>query len=251
MPSLWTKLNIKRSFLSYAYRWKFLFLLLVSASLTVFLSTGIFSSLASATVADTRISVTQNPISTEPSAASLVQQGKELYEAGQLATAVKVLKQATEAYQKQGDARGVALTLSNLSLAYQKLGQWSEASDAINTSLQLIGQQNQVPETLKILAPALNIQGSLQQRRGESEQAVTSWQQAAAIYAQLGDEHGKNQALINQTQALQALGLYRRALDTLEQVNQNLQSSSDSRLKVVLWRSLGSALRTKPATECR
>lgn len=58
---------------------------------------------------------------------SLVQQGKTLYETGQFALAVKVLQQATSAVKAIGDGLSQAMTLSNLSLAYQQLGQWSQA----------------------------------------------------------------------------------------------------------------------------
>ncbi len=100
---------------------------------------------------------------------NLVNQGKALYVSGQLTEAVKVLQRAVQDYQAQGDSLGQALALSNLSLVYQQLGQWSEATQSINTSLQLLGYQNPEkprrsgesrPANLNVLAQTLDIQGA-------------------------------------------------------------------------------------------
>ena len=153
---------------------------------------------------------------------SLVQQGKTLYEAGQFTLAVNVLQQATAAFRATGDGLGEAMTLSNLSLAYQQLGQWSQAEQAIAQSLNLLqSERNTGTSTSRmrkahasrsqILAQALDVQGRLQLVRGQAEAALTTWRQAGSTYAQLSDEAGVTRCRINQAQALQALGLYRQA----------------------------------------
>lgn len=182
-----------------------------------------------------------------PNALQMVRQGKQRYEAGQFADAAAVWQQAAQAFASQGDVLNRAMVLSNLSLTYQQLGQWSQATEAITNSLQLLktGQaRGTSKEQMQILAQALNTQGSLQLALGQSEQALTTWQQAAATYTQAGDNAGSYRALINQAQALEALGLYRRALQTLTQVGQKLQAQPDSLLKAAGLRSLGDALQT-------
>ncbi len=62
---------------------------------------------------------------------SLLQQGKTFYDGGQYAQAVEVLKTAIAEYDARGDKVNQALTLSNLSLAYQQLNLWDEANSAI------------------------------------------------------------------------------------------------------------------------
>jgi len=170
--------------------------------------------------------------------ASPLQQGKTLYDDGRFAEAVKVLQQAAQEYRQQQDELKLATTLSNLSLAYQQLGVWQEAQQAITESLQLLkGNQNQ-----QIFAQSLEIQGRLQLAMGKAETALATWQQATAIYQQTNNPSGVVRSQINQAQALRNQGFYRRAVQILEAIQQQLQSQPDSLEKVVGLRSLGDAL---------
>ena len=179
-----------------------------------------------------------------PDDSPLVQQARELYEAGQFLEAATILQQAASAFQASGDALNQARVLSLLSLAYQQLGQWPQAREAIADSLKLLqAQQGRSTERLKILAQALNTQGSLQLALGESEEALATWQQATATYTEVGDDTGVIRSSINQAQAMKALGLYRRALTTLKETTQLLQKQPNSLIKAGGLRSLGSSLR--------
>ncbi len=174
----------------------------------------------------------------------LVQQGRKLYAAEQFSQAATVWQQAAQDYQAQENVLNQAMVLSNLSLAYQQLGQWEQASIAIAQSLNLLNTQDiGNPARTQILAQALNTQGTLQLAVGQAQQALITWQKAAATYAAAGDQTGVTRSQINQAQALQALGLYRRALATLNSVNQILQKQPDSLIKVAGLRSLGNTLR--------
>ena len=82
-----------------------------------------------------RVSISQAQID----AAILVQQGRELYEAEKFSQAVQVWQQAALAYQARKDKLSQAMVLSNLSLAYQQLGQWRQATVAIASCLNLLG----------------------------------------------------------------------------------------------------------------
>jgi len=184
-----------------------------------------------------------------PNTSQLLQQGRELYEAARYTEAISVLQRALAAFQSEGDVLRQAITLSNLSLAYQKVGSWTEAEEVIADSLKLLQAEESVgnglektTQRLQILAQTLDIQGSLQLAIGQPEQALTTWQQAAATYTQLGNQAGVIGSRINQTQALQALGLYRRALSTLEELNKTLQNQPDSLNLAIGLRSLGDAL---------
>ncbi len=176
-------------------------------------------------------------------ASQLWQQGRDFYEAGQFADAARVWQQAAEAYQSQGDSLNQAMVLSNLALANQQLGQLTEAKKAIATALELLDSAPDNPDRRRILAQALNTQGSLQVAQGQAEQALTTLQQATDRYKQIGDEAGVIRSLINRAEIMRSLGLYRRALTTLTEVNQTLQAQPDSPLKAAGLRHLGNALR--------
>ena len=178
-----------------------------------------------------------------PNPSHLLQQGKTLYETAQFADAAKAWQQAAQVYKSQGDQKKLANVLSFLSLAYQQLGQWSEASDAIASSLQLLKDDRlDTKDSKLILARSLNTQGHLQLALGQAELALATWQQAATTYAAVGNDAGITGSLINQAQALQNLGFYQRANKTLTQLEQTLQNQPDSLLKVTGLRSLGNAL---------
>ena len=182
-----------------------------------------------------------------PDAQELVQQGRTLYEAERFAEAVAVLQRAITAFKATGrDGLRQAMALSNLSLTYQQLGQWNQASRAIADSLNLFKPEQKMgnsKERSQILAQTLDVQGRLQLAQGQAEPALTTWRQAATIYQQLGDKTALTRSQINQAQALQALGLYLQARKTLEEVQQVLQKQPDSSLKAKGLRSLGNVLR--------
>lgn len=170
----------------------------------------------------------------------LLQQGKALYEAGRFAESVQILQQAVTNYRSQGDELGQAVALSNLALAYQQLGKLTQAQQAITESMQLLAKLPRKED--KVIAPILNIQGSIQLDLGQTQQALQTWQRAEAIYQKLGDRNGMISSRINSAQAWQVLGFYRRGLTLLTQLQQELQSQPDSITKVVELRSLGDAL---------
>ena len=179
-----------------------------------------------------------------PNASQLVQQGRELYEAGLFSQAVTVLQQVASV-AAQGDKLLQAEALNYLSLSYQQLGQWNQATLAITNSLQLLEARhpNSSKNQLQVLAQALNTQGKLQFGQGKAAAALNTWQQAAATYTQAGDRVGNIGSLINQAQAMQALGLYLQAEQTLTQVEQTLTLQPNSIVKAMGLRSLGNTLR--------
>ena len=185
----------------------------------------------------------QTPTFHAASGESLLDRGRSLYRAGQYAEAARVWQQGTEVFA--GDPLNRALALNYLSLAYQQIGAWEDAKGAIENSLSLL-ESAANPEAAtygSIFAQALNTDGHWQLARGQGENALERWQQAAIAYSEVGDEFGATGARINQAQALQSLGLYARATETLEAVKAELLTGPDSALKATGLRSLGNALR--------
>lgn len=174
------------------------------------------------------------------SAQTLEQRAQALYEAGQLSEAISLLQRAIQQYQAQHDSLRQAVALSNLALVYQQAGQNVAANQAMASGLQLIDQVPGDPTRQQVLAQALNIQGRLQLAQGQAEAALTSWEQATALYQQLADQTGELQTRLNQAQALKALGLYRRAIIQLEDLSH--LPSPQPLLTATILRSLGDAL---------
>ncbi|MEH1797289.1 CHAT domain-containing protein [Nostoc sp.] len=145
----------------------------------------------------------------------LIKQGRTLYQEGNYQQAAEVLEQAADTFKMQGNKVNQAMALSNLSLIYQQLGKWDDAKDSISTSLNVLQSQPKTQESLRIYAQTLDIQGKLKLNIGQSAEALETWQQATKIYAQISDKDGVAQSQINQAQAMQDLGLYPRACNTL------------------------------------
>lgn len=184
------------------------------------------------------------PTVAQESASSLVEQGLQQYTAGRFAEAAIAWQQAVDAFQAQGNPLQQAQTLNYLALANQELGKLTQAESAIADSLQITDQFTAPPnQKQQLRAQALNTRGSLQLAQGQAEQALATWQQAAALYTQLGDATGKAGSLINQAQAQQALGFYLRARKTLTEAQQALQAQPDLSLRAIGLRKLGDVLR--------
>lgn len=173
---------------------------------------------------------------------SLLQQGIDRYEREQFSDAIELWQQANQRFSAEGNTLGQALTLSNLSLAHQQLGQLEPAEKTINASLQLLKSQQSAPHQTEIFAKALNTQGKLYWQQNQLETAATTWQRAAQTYAQADDRQGLAIAQINRARALQALGFSRQAAALLQQVYQQVQQQPIE-LKAIVLRNLGSVLR--------
>jgi CHAT domain-containing protein/tetratricopeptide (TPR) repeat protein len=177
--------------------------------------------------------------------ANPLQLGKQYYQTGQFFEAVNSWKQAVETYRLQGEITNQVQALNYLALAYQELGELPQASEAIETSLSLLnGLETLESNQLLLFAQAVNTRGSLQLLQGQTETALDTWKQAEDLYTRAEDETGKSIVRVNQAQALQALGQYRRAKVLLEQLVAELQSQPDTLLKAQGLRSLGVALQT-------
>ncbi|NJR16930.1 MAG: CHAT domain-containing protein [Calothrix sp. CSU_2_0] len=184
--------------------------------------------------------------------ASQISEGKKLYEAGQFVEAIQVLNQAVREYKNQGKRLEQAAALSNLSLAYQRIGDWEKAEDAINQSLNLQDFKKPVLSTTpnsSLIAQTLDIQGHLQLLTGKAELALSTWKQTEEIYTKLSNKNSIALSRLSQAQALHSQGFNRKAIEKLEQVNQTLQSQSDSIEKIAVLLSLGQNLQSSGELE--
>ncbi|MEM9151994.1 MAG: CHAT domain-containing protein [Cyanobacteria bacterium P01_F01_bin.3] len=175
---------------------------------------------------------------------TLEQQGKAFYETGHFTDAAAALQRVVMTYQQQGDTLRQAIALSNLALTYHQIGSWSQANDAIQSSLALLNDAStQSTDRSSGLAQALDILGQLQFAQGQVQQALASWQQAAEYYRELDIPSRLTQNQINQSRALQTLGFYQQSLTLLDKLSQTLAAQLASLAKATALRRLGEGLR--------
>ncbi len=170
--------------------------------------------------------------------------GRSAYQSGQFKQAAQLWQTAADQAGRNGDRITQSIALNYLALAQQELNQWDAAKDAINTSLKLLKDESQGGKGVetKLWAQALNTQAGILLQTGKADAALATWQQSAQYYEKAGDSIGHIGSQINQAQALQSLGFYRRAKSQLEGINQKLIALPDSDLKISAFRNLGSVL---------
>lgn len=160
----------------------------------------------------------------------LVNLGLELYQQERFNQAKKEWLKAELEYQQKKDKFNQALVLNYLSLAHQKLGEWTEAETAIKRSFNLLKEDIKVSnnaQELAIFARVLNTKGKVELALGQVELALNDWQKGEKIYQQLNDIEGVIISQLNQAKALQKLGRFQKALDLLNNVKNNLANQSE------------------------
>jgi CHAT domain-containing protein len=185
-----------------------------------------------------RVNAASSPVAVS-SSGDLIDRAQQLYQSGNYPQAIELLKRSIDT--NRTDPLKQAMGWSNLALVYQQLGQWDDANQAIDRSLKLL-QNRAIPGRSGILAQTLDIRGQLQFAQGQTEAALTTWEQTAQMYTQIGDDGGITRSQINQCHALRVLGFYRRSQTILEKLKVSLVSKPDTAIKVVTLRSLGIAL---------
>ncbi|MCJ8282020.1 MAG: hypothetical protein MJK14_19795, partial [Rivularia sp. ALOHA_DT_140] len=169
--------------------------------------------------------------------------GRNLYRQGRFAEAANIWQKAAKQYQIQNDTLNQALSFSYLALAQQELQQLDNSQQSIDQALQLLRTTKPTPDAI-VWAQVLNTQAGLQLHTGKANAALESWEQAQQYYEQAKDDIGSLGSQINQAQALQNMGFYRRSKKQLEAINKKLKNMPDSEIKVSGLRSLGVTLQS-------
>ncbi|MEA5572721.1 hypothetical protein VB733_16730, partial [Calothrix sp. UHCC 0171] len=208
----------------------------------LYVSLSIFSLCLAFTMTSVKASspITPSVISVSEST-NWLEEGRKLYSLGRFHEAATAWQSAVQKYQNKGDRLNQSLSLSHLSLAQQELNQWEAAQKSIEQSIKLLQTTKPSADAI-IWAQILNTQANLQLHMGKAETAIAIWQQAQKYYEQAGDTTGSLGTQINQAQALQSLGFYRRSRQQLEELSRKITTMSDSEVKVSGLRALGLAL---------
>jgi CHAT domain-containing protein len=150
-----------------------------------------------------------------PQGVQLVRQARTLYASERFSEAVPLLQQAATQFEAKGQNLDRATALSNLAATYGQLALWEPAEQAVNLSLSVVRAQPKTPEQQRIWAESLNIQGQIKLERGQTQEAIDIWTQAAKIFEQIDSKNQLFQVQINQSRAWETLGLYPRACKIL------------------------------------
>lgn len=174
----------------------------------------------------------------------LEQRARQAHQAGQVALARDLWRQAAAAFRQDGDVVGEAMALSNLALALQQLGEPAAAQQTIEASLKLLGSPEAPPgpRQTRTLAQAIHTQARLHYDQGQTLRALRGWRRAAELQRQSGDGAAALASAINQARALQELGQSRDARQLLEPIVATLRGLPPSSLGVVAQLSLADTL---------
>ena len=169
------------------------------------------------------------PALAQASPIAFVQAGKAAYDAQQFTEANEQLQRAVDSFATAGDRPQQAQALALQSLVLQKLGQWDAAQANLNESWAILEDLTEAPS--RLVAQVLNTQGQLYLATGRAVDALTTWEQAETAYREADDLASALGSQINQVQAMQAIGLYRRAGQTLDAIAQQFETQAPTPIK--------------------
>lgn len=210
-----------------------------------------------------KVSLSTPIVKTKNNPLHLIEEAQQYYQDKKFEEAVKIWKQTADIFKQEKDKLNQSMALSNLSMTYQKLGRWTQAKETIAQSISLLESLEKTATQQRILAASLEIKGQLQLALGESANALETWQSATKIYENIGNDNRLIQSQINQAQAMQNLGFYPRACETLidalnlegencqlsEKSLNNLTSNLSISQQIIGLQSLGNVSRVIGKTE--
>ena len=161
--------------------------------------------------------IINSTVEAQVSPSILVQQAQQQYQAGEFSQAIRLLQQANQIYQTENNNLQQAQVLALISLAQQQQGNWQQAQEQIDSSFTLLAQEPENKQKDRVLAQIWNSKGHLNLLSGQTNAALVAWETAEKLYQQAEDPLGVAGSLINQAQALENLGFYRRSCDRVLQ----------------------------------
>ncbi|MGF1588485.1 MAG: CHAT domain-containing protein [Pleurocapsa sp.] len=180
-------------------------------------------------------------LTAQVSPSQLVQQAQQQYQRGNSVGAIALLKQAEQIYRSQEQTLQQAQVLALISLSQQQLGNWQLARANLDNSLTLISSIPASSSKTQVLAQISNTQAHYLLDTGQYNEALANWQQAEQLYRQIKDRPGISGTLLDQAQALEKMGFYRRACDRIfiafEQPDYSCSRLTKSQISTVIQRA--------------
>jgi len=194
---------------------------IVHRSLALFMGILLLSESVAATPGRMGVRIAQQPAATEQDATRAAAErvfleGKQLYKqgtAGSLRQAIAKYQEALPLYRAVGDKAREALTVNNIGLAYDDLGETQKALDYYNQSLPLSRAVSDKATEAVILS---NI-GAVYDALGERQKALEYYNQSLPLFRGVDNKAGQARTLNNIGLVYSALGEKQKALDSYNQ----------------------------------
>ncbi len=143
----------------------------------------------------------------------LVQQAQKYYQLGNFQQSIRLLEQANQVYQSQNKNLQQAQVLCLTSLAQQQIGDWELARQNLTASFALVNSIPPSNSQTQVLAQIWNTRGHFQLLTEQNTEAFADWKKAEELYRKINDRLGISGTLLDQAQALEKMGFYRRSCD--------------------------------------
>ncbi len=163
-------------------------------------------------------------VAQSPDVSQLVQQGVELYQAGEITSAIAEWQTALSAYQKTNNRQEEAIVLENLARAYQQIGQTSQAIKHWTQVIEAYHQMGNRQQVGRMLAEQAQSYSSLGQNRRaiailcdpDTLQKTCPKDSALQIARQENDRLGEAAVLGSRGNAYRLRGEYEKAIADLQ-----------------------------------
>jgi tetratricopeptide (TPR) repeat protein len=159
----------------------------------------------------TNAQIKSNPRKAE--ADKLLEQGFEKLKVSHFEAALQSLNQALILYREIKDRQGEGIALSNLSIAYVRLGDYPKAIEYLQQSLAIAREL----KNLGGEAEVLNVLGATYSLLGDYKKAIDYHQQSLAIARELKQRQHEGKVLGDIGAVYFELGDYKKSLDYLQQ----------------------------------
>ena len=194
---------------------------IVYGGLALFTAILLLSESVAATPGRIGVRIAQQPTATSQDATRAAaerafQEGKQLYKQGtaeSLQQAIAKYQEALPLYRAVGDKAQEALTLNNIGLVYDDLGETQKALDYYNQSLPLSRAVSDKAREAIIL----NNIGAVYDALGDKQKALDYYNQSLPLFRTVSDKAGEARTLNNIGLVYSTLGEKQKALDFYNQ----------------------------------
>ncbi|MGB3513682.1 MAG: tetratricopeptide repeat protein [Microcoleaceae cyanobacterium] len=168
----------------------------------------------------------------ETQAQQLYQKATQLFQNGELETALKTLQQVLDIRTKQGDRFNISSTLYSMATIYKQQHQYQQALEYYQQALEIrqeLGEQDRtsVPLRKRIAATLHNI-GTVYYHLSQYPQALVSLNQALEMRRQLDDTTAIGRSLNEIAVVYDTQGKYPKALEFYQEALENARQEKDS-----------------------